>query len=306
MPQRLGNWVHIMAQALPFAAFIAPARRRPQVWRLLLGLLICALVSILWIAGMFGIVFAVSGIETASDTMLSLGNPSTPRVTFLLLSTFGGMALAPMVAVWLLHKRGPGSLFGPATLVLRHFAISVLVTAAIYGVTLGIWSVTFDGVANVPLGLWVAVLPLSLLGIALQTGAEEILFRGYILQQLAARFASPLVYMLVPSLMFGALHYDPGTMGTNAWAVVGSTAFFGLIAADLTHATGSLGAAWGLHFANNIVAILVISTKGTITGLSLYLTPYAASEVTITGPLLLADLGLIIVVWGVLRWILRR
>ncbi len=295
-----------MTKALPFTAFVAPARRRPEIWRLLLGLVVIALVMTLWVALSTGALVFALGLDRAMTVMARLANPVTPATTFLLLSTFIGMLLAPMAAVRLLHRRSVASLFGPGRIVLRHFVAALGIAMAIYGVTLGVWSTGFDALSNVPPGLWLALLPLSLLAVAIQTGAEELLFRGYLMQQLAARFATPLIYMLVPSLLFGLLHYDPITMGSNSWAVVGSTAFFGLIAADLTNATGSIGAAWGLHLANNIVAILLVATQGTITGLALFVTPYAASEVTITGPLLMADLALVIVVWAALRWRLSR
>ncbi len=51
----------------------------------------------------------------------------------------------------------------------------------------------------------------------IQTGAEELVFRGYLQQQLAARFASPLIWMVLPALIFGAVHYDPATAGPNVW-----------------------------------------------------------------------------------------
>lgn len=295
-----------MATALPFSAFVAPAKRRPQIWRLLAGILICALVMAAWLALTFGALLVVLGQQSAMALLSGLAVPDAPATTFLLLSTFVGMFAAPMIAVRLLHKRRAGTLFGPAAPVLRHFVVAVAVAALLYGIALAIWRLNFAPVVNLSPGLWLTLLPLSLLLVLIQTGAEEILFRGYLMQQLAARFGSPLVHMLVPSLLFGILHFDPVTMGSNAWAMVGSTAFFGLIAADLTVATGTIGAAWGLHFANNVVALLLISTKGTITGLALYVTPYAASEVTITGPLLMADLSLIIAVWFVLRLLLRR
>ncbi|WOI56049.1 type II CAAX endopeptidase family protein [Palleronia sp. LCG004] len=295
-----------MTKALPFTAFVAPARRRPELWRLVLGLLVVVLVMVVWVALGIGLLALAVGLSGAMEVMATLADPVTPRATLILLSTFVGMFLAPIVAARLLHRRGARSLFGPGRVVLRDFFAALAISAVIYGAMLFFWFAGFDAVANVPPALWLALLPLSLLAVAVQTGAEELLFRGYIMQQLAARFPTPLVYMLVPSLLFGLLHYDPNTLGSNAWAVVGSTAFFGLIAADLTNATGSVGAAWGLHMANNVVAILLLSTQGTITGLALFVTPYAASEVAITGPLLMADLALIIVVWIALRWRLGR
>lgn len=295
-----------MPSRQPFSAYVAPARAYPQLWRLVLGLVICALSLILWLAAIFGLLALALGVESGMVWLSQLAVAEGPAGTLLMLSTFLGMAAGPMLAVRLLHHRPAASLFGPAPRVLRHFAVAAAGVTVLYAAGLAIWSGSFDATPNLSLGLWLSILPVALLAIAVQTGAEELLFRGYIMQQLAARFRSPLIYMLVPSLMFGMLHYDPATMGGNAWAVVGSTAFFGLIAADLTQATGSLGAAWGLHFANNVVAVMIVSTRDTITGLSLYLTPYAASQVDITGPLLMADMILVIAIWAVLRGVLTR
>jgi hypothetical protein len=68
--------------------------------------------------------------------------------------------------------------------------------------------------------LWASFLPLALVGVLVQTGAEEVLFRGYLQQQLAARFASPLAWMVLPSVIFALLHYQPELMGENAWLMV--------------------------------------------------------------------------------------
>ena len=40
--------------------------------------------------------------------------------------------------------------------------------------------------------------------------AEELAFRGYLMQALAARFRSPLVWWLLPALLFGAAALEPG------------------------------------------------------------------------------------------------
>ena len=123
---------------------------------------------------------------------------------------------------------------------------------------------------------------------------------------MAARFRSPVVWLILPALAFGAVHFDPGTAGGNVWIVVAAAALFGLAAGDLTARTGSLGAAWGFHFANNAVAILFISTKGTITGLSLMQTPYGADNTDVARLLMFGDLALLLIAWALLRRLLRR
>ena len=189
---------------------------------------------------------------------------------------------------------------------LRHFAVAAGAVAAVLGLSLLVWAIWFDAVPNLAPGAWLTALPLALLGVAVQTGAEEVVFRGYMLQQLAARFRHPAIWAGVPALIFGAVHFDPLTSGANAWPVVASALLFGLLAADLTARTGSLGAAWGFHFANNAVALLVVATNGTLTGLALWVTPYRADNADELFWLIPIDMALMLVGWWIIRRLLSR
>jgi membrane protease YdiL (CAAX protease family) len=117
-----------------------------------------------------------------------------------------------------------------------------------------------------------------LVGVLIQTGAEEVLFRGYLQQQLAARFSSPMIWMVLPSALFAALHYQPEVMGDNTWLMMGAVFVFALLAADLTAVTGTIGAAWAMHFVNNALAILVMATDGPLSGLALYIAPISPAS----------------------------
>jgi len=146
----------------------------------------------------------------------------------------------------------------------------------------------------------------ALVALAIQTGAEELVFRGYLQQQLAARFASPVVWALLPSVGFGMLHYDPATLGANAWLVVGATGLFGLIAADLTARSGTLGMAWGLHFANNFVALALIAPLGDLSGLALFRVPFAMDDTGLMRLALAFDVAMLCTVWALARvWLAR-
>ena len=288
----------------PFAAYMAPARHRPQIWRVLVGLVVVVLAMIVWLGIVFGCLALGLGTAGAFDWLGRMVLAVTPAATLLLLSSFVGMAMGTVFAALLLHRRGPGTLIGPRGRAVHDFATAAGVVAAIYGVSLAVWSGGAPPEPNLPVPMWLSFLPAALLGILIQTGAEELLFRGYLMQQVAARFASRWLAYLLPSVIFGLLHLDPATMGTNAWPIVASTTLVGLIAADLTFVTGSLGAAWGLHFANNVAALTLIATKGTITGLALYVTPYRAENLS---PLVLVvDAAMLLAVWLVLRRVLRR
>ena len=288
----------------PFAAYTAPARHRPQIWRVLAGLVVVVVTMIAWLGVVFGALALLFGTTSALDWLGRLTIPVTPAPALLLLSSFVGMGLGTVLAARLLHRRGAGTLIGPRGRATRDFAIAIGVVVAVYGISLAVWSGGAPPQPNLPPPVWLAFLPVALLGIFIQTGAEELLFRGYLMQQVAARSNSRWLAYLLPSAIFGLLHLDPATMGTNAWPIVVSTTLVGLIAADLTWVTGSLGAAWGLHFANNVAALTVVATKGTITGLALYVTPYPADSLS---PLVLViDAAMLVAIWLVLRRVLRR
>lgn len=285
--------------------FVAPARLRPALWRLGLGLILAFAVYGLGIAAIFGILVAVSGLDGATAWMGRMAAADTPTATLLVLATFIGMALGPMVAARLLHRRTVLSLFGPRGRLLRHFAIA----AAICGVLNGVTALIPSGIvpmANLDPGLWAAFLPLAIVSILVQTGAEEILFRGYIQSQLAARFASPLAWMVLPSALFAVLHYQPGIMGDNAWLVVAAVFLFAMCAADLTARTGTIGAAWGFHFANNAVAILFLALDGPLSGLALYTVPMGSVPAADLRLMLVSGIGVTLTIWLAIRFAVGR
>jgi membrane protease YdiL (CAAX protease family) len=286
-----------------FDRFVEPARRRPQIWRFVLGILIAFVIYLAWTVGVIAAGYFLLGRgEDPLLWMQRLVEADAPQGTLLLLLTFVGMALGPFAAARWMHGRNAGTLIGPRVRTLRDFVMAAGIVFAVLGVAVGIWSVEYDAVLNLPPATWALLLPLTLLGLLVQTGAEEVLFRGYMQTQLAARFRSPIVWLLLPSLLFGIVHTDPATAGDNVWMVVGSAAVFGLIAADLTARTGSIGAAWGFHFANNAIAIGVLATEGTITGLALWVTPYTLADYEPTLAGILLDVGMLVVAW----WIVRR
>lgn len=290
-----------------FVSYIAPARAYPQIWRLVLGVVLIGGVYFGWMALIGGLLWLASGLDGLDLRLSVIGQGSDPWSLLLLLSTFAGMALGVWLAARLLHKRGWRSLFGRPAVVLRDFALGLGVMLVVGG---GLSLLMLPSLppleAGVALRIWLIFLPLALLGIALQTGAEELVFRGYLQQQLAARFASPLMWMILPSVLFGLAHYAPAEMGENTWLVVAATGLFGLIAADLTARTGALGLAWGLHFANNCLAILLVSMMGGLDGLALFQLPEGAAPAEVMRPLLFADMALMVAVWLVCRLWLRR
>ena len=289
-----------------FARFIAPARANPQIWRLLLGTALIIAIYFITVGLIFATIWLLTGTENTLALARETTQATTPTGMYLLFASFFGAALGPLIAVRIFHNRPAATLFGPRVRALRHFAAAAATVMALNAIVLLAMSFWLTPILNLNLTLWFTLLPLTLIGLLIQTAAEELVFRGYLQQQLAARFRSPLIWMLIPSLAFAALHYDPSTAGDNTWLIVAATGTFGLLAADLTRLTGSLGAAWGFHFANNLWAITLLAVNGNLTGLALYVTPYSADDTTILPTLILGDLAIMALAWLILRRLLTR
>lgn len=292
----------------PFAARLAQMGPPPRLWRIAAGVLVIALTYFLWNVGIGGVLWLLSGMDGLEAHLRRLESGASPLAMALLFSTFLGFWLGTWLAMRLLHGRGLGAVIGRAPEVLRDFALGVLAMVLVGGVlTLAMIPMLPPLEMNLDPGTWALLLPLALLGVLVQTGAEEVAFRGYLQGQLARRFASALVWMGVPTVLFGLAHYNPGAMGGNVWLVVAATGLFGLIASDLTARSGNLGLAWGLHFANNVLAILVVSLAGGLDGLALLRPAGGVVSEAELRPLLIADMLLLVAVWASCRiWLRRR
>lgn len=289
----------------PHRAFVAPALAKTQLWRVLLV-----------IVG-FEVVFeSTPFIFTAPGADMAFGRTRvTPLDTLLEFAAFAIPCAALLFLIRLLHQRGLRSLTGPRDAVwrdMRRVAIAVslaMLVPEIMRVT-GDWDYFFY---TRPLAAWLTLIPFALVALLIQVGTEELYFRGYLQQQLAARSQSPLVWMLGPSLFFGLAHFINGTTPLEGlvWAIW--AACLGLACADLTARTGNLGAAIGLHLANNGFAILVTGVMDwPASGLALFLYPWQdpltfdAYTPLIAGFELLHALTALLVMWLAARVALRR
>lgn len=290
-----------------FAEFVAPARARSEFWRLgLTGILIgIAFFAATMITGL--VVFLLFGRAVAEQVMSPESLGTTPASIVFVLSGFSIVFLAAWGAVKLVHRRPLGTLFGAGP---RRIVRNALIACAVMALITGLGTLySFFATGpepNLPLSVWlrwmIPVLPLMLV----QVTTEEMIFRGYLQQQLAARFRSPWLWMVLPSVVFGSLHYQPSVMGENAWIAVLVTALVGVITADITARTGNIGAAIGLHFVNNFFAMCFLSLEGGLSGVSLYVTPFSASDSSLLRPLLLADAASVALLYGVYLIIVNR
>ncbi len=300
-----------------FKIFYEPAIATKSLWRLFFGLLVLIAVYMIFMV----IIFAGVGIyfgamaelngkgSNAVETNLGLfflGN--NPASVIIILSSFIGMFLGVFLTIRWVHKRGLRSLLGPdLSDVAAGFRNGFLLLMVISLIGFIIASYFDPPVRNMAFPIWVKWMILAIPLLFIQITSEELIFRGYFQQQLAARFNSRWAWYFLPSVVFGMLHYDPENLGSNAFLVVAHTTLFGLIAAEVTARTGNLGTAIGLHFANNINALTVVALDGPLSGLGLYKTAVHVSDETAIRSILITEFIFISLLYGLyLLWIKKR
>ncbi|MGR3271465.1 CPBP family intramembrane glutamic endopeptidase [Thalassococcus profundi] len=292
----------------PYAAHAVlsdPARRAPALWRLVLGTVLTGALVMLLGQSLFAAAEALLSPSGFADFEAAVMRADTPVGLYALLFVVGGLGLGAMLAARGLHHRPARSLFGgrPLRLGLRCALFLIVLNGAVF--LLPPWTL-YDGIsANLSAGLWLALLPLSLLAVLIQTGAEELFFSGYLQSQLAARFRHPLIWIGLPSALFALGHHAPDLFGPNAiWVTLWAFAF-GVAMADLTARTGSLGPAMAVHFVNNTGALLLVSMQGDMSGLALYTLPFTGADTAAVRAYLPVDLAMIGLSWLTVRLALR-
>lgn len=282
----------------PFDAFVAPARKKPAIWRIILGFIVILAAFIL---GNEAIIYGIARFFplTTVDDVFAAREPLT--LAFLL-ATFAPICLGVWCAARWVHGRSLGSVIGPRHIFLRDFATATATFVAVSTVMFVLWSFLHDTTPNLPLGIFLKWLPLMLVLLFLQTGAEELIFRGYLPQQLRARFQSPLIWYLLPAVAFASLHHDPTLYGAKTWIVLAASGLSAILWMDLTIRSGSLGMAWGWHFANNAWVFLILCAPGELDGASLFLTPYTFADMPTH--IIFAEIVTMLCIWAILRWVL--
>lgn len=272
------------------------ARHRGELWRTLAGI---AFLGVATTALMALWVLALSPLRTAG------GPGEGPGGIIWILASFICPLIALAVVMQVLHRRSFLTLIGPFDLAGRQFLKVLGVQAGVMALALVLPSPGgLTPVANLDTGVWLRWLVLALLLLALQVGTEELVFRGYLQSQLAVKFRSPLIWLVVPAVLFAVLHLDP-TAGGNRWPVVGITLLFALSVGDLTARAGTLGPALAMHFVNNFGALMLVGVSGPMEGLALYVFPTRMSDPALLPSFALEAL-LIVIAWLGARIVLRR
>jgi len=292
-----------------FDAFVEPARERSEIWRTILGFVLVAGVFLGIMVSLSAIVIFIGEARQTGLGFKLVFELQGGRTVF---ATFAAVGLITILlpTLWLvvhfLHRRSIFSLIAPNHRInWRFWQIAAIVVALIGILDMILTFSTTEVTQQLTIIRWIPLAIAAAVLVFFQTAAEELIFRGYLQQQLAARFQSRWIWLVLPSVVFGSLHWNPGTFGGNAWLVIVVATLIGLIAGDMTARLGNLSAAMGLHFANNILVFIFLNVPGQSSGVALYL-----HDVNAKSPEMATGIGMsivmMIVIYSVFLMILRR
>ncbi|QKD01030.1 CPBP family intramembrane glutamic endopeptidase [Mesorhizobium loti] len=256
-------------------------RRSPNakttLLRLFLGTLI---VVLLWgattAAVLFGgtyVYFAWQAAAAPPADGVMQGFLASPIGILSALASFAGIWIGLWMAMRWVHGEPLSALLGASRRASRpdflKGLVAVLITSLISEILLYLLQ---PGISRgtISLSSWLLfAIPIVALTL-LQTSSEEVLFRGYLLRGLANRFRSPLIWALLPGLLFTSLHWSSASSPAINACVLVSIAAFALLLTLVVYATGNLGAALGAHLGNNLTGFLLISHQESYNSFALF------------------------------------
>ncbi|MBN9219678.1 MAG: CPBP family intramembrane metalloprotease [Mesorhizobium sp.] len=249
---------------------------RTTLPRLLLGTLIVvvfwALTTAIVLFGGTYVYFAWQ--EAAASPYAMQGFLASPVGILSALASFAGIWIGLWIAMRWVHGEPLSALLGVSRRVswpdfLKGLA-AVLITSIVSEILLYALQPGIER-GTISLSSWLLFLIPIVALTFLQTSSEEVLFRGYLLRGLASRFRSPVIWALLPGLLFTSLHWSTSSSAAINACVLASIAAFTLLLTLVVYATGNLGAALGAHLGNNLTGFLIISHQESYNSFALFI-----------------------------------
>lgn len=247
------------------ATYVEAARRGGhRWWRYLVGLVV---ILFSWL-----VVGSVASVLVA----FALGGQADPSVLgpagefLFIMAGFPFFLAGILVTVSLIHRRHPRTLVTAREKIswrrVGHGFVAWFVLWGLIG-GLGQYLLYPDTFSfNSDLATFALFVPLALVFIAIQTTTEELFFRGYIVQGASLILANRVFLALVSAVIFTLPHLANPEAQAGGWLTVFSVYFVGTgltwVVVSLVDGTTEL--AVGAHFANNIAAILVVTTAESV------------------------------------------
>jgi membrane protease YdiL (CAAX protease family) len=214
------------------------------------------------------------------------------RPVGLLASNLGIAALIPisLALVLVVHHARTRWLFSVLPGIRWRFLLACLATSAVVFVAVQAALEAYASSGPVaPQARFGAYLAVILLTSPIQAAAEEIFFRGYLMQALGSFVAKPWFGVVTSALVFALLH------GTQNLALFVNRLAFGLLAGLLVWWVGGLEAGIAAHVLNNLVAFVWAGLTTSIATLrAVQSLTWAQSGIQILAFVLCAGLALLV------------
>ena len=197
---------------------------------------------------------------------------ASPVIFMLILLTFPGALVAPYLGQKFIHNRTIKSLHTAASNIRWNRGLQAFfVTWAVLGTITAI--LHFTGISPVRSNLgaqgFIAYSLVCLLFLPLQSGTEEIIFRGYLNQGFNHLLKNKWVTFIITSLLFMAMHLaNPEALAGKESGMLTLTMshyfLFGFIACLMVWMDDGLESAIGFHAANNTFAGIFVNYEGSV------------------------------------------
>jgi membrane protease YdiL (CAAX protease family) len=243
---------------------------KPALWRYGLGIL---LTLFLWLGVGTFLTIALIILFQGPDGLQQMANSADPAAAltaglnpiqsfWLVNAAFPLLALGVFLAVVLFHRRAWWSvitavptfrwqrlLFSGAA----WFGISLLVSLVEFLIWPETFSLNFDPAVFVPFVI------IALIVTPIQTSAEELFFRGYLIQAGGRLSRNRLLLTLVSAVLFALPHMSNPEVANGFWLTMLGYFVIGAGLAWFALLDGSLEIALGLHAANNLFAGIMVT-----------------------------------------------
>ena len=239
----------------PSTQFLALADTgRNAWWRYVLGMVF---IAASWIIGggfAYGLVLHVPLGEITEFVAINAS----------ILMLLAGVLIVNMV----LHRRGWRTLVTPQSrLDWRRMAEGAAVWAVLAVLSAIVEHLLYPGryAWSLDLQRWLPFVAAALLLTPLQCAAEELVFRGYVVQALGRLLRRPAVLAVLSSVVFTIPHLlNPEIAAYGLWIMAANYFVMGLFLASVALRDGRLELAIGAHAGNNLVLALFINYEGSV------------------------------------------
>lgn len=255
----------------PTTSFLDAARQgRSSAWRYLSGFQV---ILFCWF-GLGGLLtlylfnrLSPSGLsaEEVRGWLFTPGKEDLLDNYLLINAGFLPFLLGTILTVWVIHRRSPRTLVTiQKSIYWRRiaqggaawFLLAALAAMVEYVIWPSTFYISFQPAIFLPFALMALILT------PIQTTAEELFFRGYLMQAASLFNPNHAFLAFISSIIFMLFHIANPEIANDFWLVLLYYLGFGIFLALISLKDGGLELALGVHVANNLFSALLVSYQG--------------------------------------------